>query len=108
MTRSLLQLLDEMPPDATVPVGWIREKVGRELADWWRGWWMEALTVHDAARFGGYSERQLYDGLRTGDIPNAGTNGRKLILRRNIPVRGLPAHRLVPDDTLRLLTEEGE
>lgn len=50
-------------------------------------WGDEALTLTDAATYGGYSADHLGRLVRQGKLPNAGRPNAPRILRRHVPIR---------------------
>lgn len=58
-----------------------------ELERAWASWWLEKLTVAEAAEESGYSESRLYALVEEGTIPNAGQEGAPRIPRRDLPRR---------------------
>lgn len=61
------------------------ESAADDLEEGLREWWLEPLTVAEAAEEGGYSADHLYAILADGRIPNAGRTGAPRIRRCDLP-----------------------
>ena len=53
-----------------------------------RSWYLESLTLHDAAEESGIAYSTLQQKVATGDLPNSGEKGSPRILRCDLPSRG--------------------
>lgn len=58
-----------------------------QLEQAWCNWYLEGLTVSEAAEESGYSESRLYDLVAEGAVPNAGRPGAPRIRRCDVPRR---------------------
>jgi hypothetical protein len=66
------------------------ERVAQELEDDFRSWWLQSLTVAEAAAESGYSEERLREMTREGTIPHVkgeGARGHLEIARCDLPRR---------------------
>jgi hypothetical protein len=74
------------------------ERIAQELEDAFRSWWLESLTVAEAAAESGYSEERLREMAREGLLPHAkgdGSRGHLRIARCDLPRRPV-AHGRAP------------
>ena len=70
------------------------ERVAQDLEERFRGWWLEELTVSQAAGESRYSEERLREMAREGTLPHKkgeGSRGHLTIARCNLPQR--PRHK---------------
>lgn len=95
VTDSLLTLAEKwrqraddafVPTHVAVAVDRCADELEAAIADYWN----EPLSVKEAAAWGGYTERHLHKAIRTGEIPLAATRPKRTILRRHVPMKGLP------------------
>jgi hypothetical protein len=66
------------------------ERIAQELEDDFRSWWLQSLTVAEAAAESGYSEERLREMTREGTIPSTkgeGVRGHVTIARCDLPRR---------------------
>jgi hypothetical protein len=66
------------------------ERNAQDLEDSFRAWWLESLTIGEAAKESGYSEERLRHMARDGVLPHnkaEGSRGHITIARCNVPRR---------------------
>ena len=64
-------------------------KCAEELEQAWREWELEALTIEEAAKEGGYSYSHLQHLVADGKIENVGEEGSPRIRRSDVPKKAL-------------------
>ena len=67
----------------------VLSKCAEELEQAWREWELEALTIEEAAKEGGYSYSHLQHLVADGKIENVGGEGSPRIRRSDVPKKAL-------------------
>ena len=73
------------------------ESFAADLEEWWREWWLEQLTLDDAADEAGVSYSAMQKRLAEGRVTNVGRRGSPLVQRRDL-FPGLSGARLTAED----------
>ena len=69
------------------------EKIAGDLSGRFRAWWLESLTIAEAAQASGYAEESPRQMAREGRLPHArigGEIGHLLVRRCDLPTRARP------------------
>lgn len=78
------------------------ERAAEDLEIAFREWWLEDLTIADAAAEAGYSEERMRELVRDGRAEGEGTRGRPLRVRRcDLPRKP----RAAPEKSLRKIAD---
>ena len=73
------------------------EAFAGELEEWWREWWLEQLTLEEAADEAGVSYSAMQKRLAEGRVTNVGRRGSPLVRRADL-FPGLSGPRLTAED----------
>ena len=73
------------------------ESFAADLESWWREWWLEQLTLDDAADEAGVSYSAMQKRLAEGRVTNVGRRGSPRVQRKDL-FPGLAGARLTAED----------